>query len=102
MSSDDGAAARTRLLAQVDEASRVVAPLWPLSTFVAVNPLWDLRQMPFHEAVAYAGEVLGIGGYPPPALFARAYAEGRVTADDLRAVLDGDHVPARSVRMGAE
>jgi len=102
VSSDVGAAPRARLLARVDEAARVVAPLWPLSTFVAVNPLWDLRQMPFHEAVAYAGQVLGINGYPPTAMFARAYAEGRVTAADLRAVLDGERAKERSARMGAE
>ncbi len=88
MSEGERAALRARLLAQVDEAARVVAPLWPLGTFVALNPLWDLREAPFHEAVAYAGEMLGIAGYPSPALFARAYADGRVTAADLRAALD--------------
>ena len=91
MNSKKPVTARVRLLAQVDEAARVVAPLWPLSTCIAVNPLWDLRQMPFHEGVAYAGPVLGIVGYPPPALFAQAYAERRITAADLRAVLDEGH-----------
>ncbi len=102
MSRDDQVAARVRLIAQVDEAARVVAPLWPLATFVAVNPLWDLRHMPFHEAVAYAGKLLGISGYPPPALFAQAYAEQRITAADLRAVLDSEHATGRVATMGAE
>ncbi|MEX6430312.1 DUF2309 domain-containing protein [Ferrimicrobium acidiphilum] len=84
---DELLAARTRLLVQVDEAARLIAPLWPLSTVIAVNPLWDLRQMPFAEAVTYASRVLGICGYPSPSLFAEEYASQRITNDDLRAAL---------------
>jgi uncharacterized protein YbcC (UPF0753/DUF2309 family)/NADH:ubiquinone oxidoreductase subunit 5 (subunit L)/multisubunit Na+/H+ antiporter MnhA subunit len=102
MNSDEPAGARVRLLAQVEEAARVVAPLWPLSTCIAVNPLWDLRQMPFHEAVEHAGQVLGIRGYPPLELFAQAHAEGRVTAADLRAALDGDPAGERSACRSSE
>jgi uncharacterized protein YbcC (UPF0753/DUF2309 family) len=76
-----------RLWAQVEEAARVVPALWPLATAIAVNPLWDLRQLPFEAAVATAGPVLGIEGYPAPAQMAEAYAEGRISADDLRAAL---------------
>ncbi|MHB1739675.1 MAG: putative inorganic carbon transporter subunit DabA, partial [Actinomycetes bacterium] len=90
MSGAELLAARARLLAQVEQAARVIAPLWPLSTFIAVNPLWDLRQMPFDAAIAHAARVLGIYGYPPVALFAEAYASRRVTAADLRTALD-DH-----------
>ncbi len=89
MSSDERGSARVRLLAHVEEAARSIAPLWPLSTAIAVNPLWDLRQMPFHQAVRHAQQVLGISGYPSSALFALAYAAGRVNVGDLRAVLDG-------------
>ncbi len=81
---------RARLLADLDEAARSIAPLWPLSTAIAVNPLWDLRHLPFHEAVRHAQQVLGISGYPSPALFAQAYATGRVSVEDLRAALDHD------------
>ncbi len=96
MSGDDPVAARVRLLAQVEEAARSIAPLWPLSTAIAVNPLWDLRQMSFHQAVRQAQQVLGISGYPSWALFAQAYATGRVTAEDLRAVIDGGSRAAAS------
>ena len=102
MTSKDPVAARIHLLAQVDEAARAVAPLWPLSTYIAVNPLWDLRQMPFHEAVEYAAQVLGIAGFPSPALFAEAYAERRITAADLRAVLDSDHAQGRPAGVSIE
>ncbi len=95
MNGEEPVASRVRLLAQIEEAARVIGPLWPLSTFIAVNPLWDLRHMPFHDAVEHAAQVLGIGGYPSPVFFAEAYADRRVTGAALRAVLDGDVVSGR-------
>ena len=80
--------ARAQLLVQIEEAARVIAPLWPLSTFIAVNPLWDLRQVPFDNAIAHAAQVLDVSGYPSAVLLAEAYASQRVTSADLRAVLD--------------
>ncbi|WP_298207679.1 DUF2309 domain-containing protein [Ferrimicrobium sp.] len=80
--------ARARLLVEVEEAARLIAPLWPLSTFIAVNPFWDLRQMSFAEAIAYAVRVLGISGYPSATLFAEAYRSGRITVADLRVALE--------------
>lgn len=88
MNGTEPLAARARLLAHVEEAARVIAPLWPLSTFIAVNPLWDLRQMSFEDAITHATRLLGISGYPSAVLFAEAYASGRVTVADLRAALD--------------
>ena len=78
---------RARLLAQVEEAARVIAPLWPLSTSIAVNPLWDLRQMPFDQSIVRAGRVLGISGLPSRSLFAEAYLSQRITEADLWAAL---------------
>ena len=42
---------RASILVDLDEAARFVPPMWPLSTFVAVNPLWDLRQLGFDGAI---------------------------------------------------
>ncbi len=77
----------SRLLAQVEEAVRVIAPLWPLSTFIAVNPLWDLRSMSFYDAIDYAAQILEIRGYPTESFFAEAYTSGRVTKNDIQAVI---------------
>ena len=79
---------RARLCSDIEEAARVIAPVWPLATFIAVNPLWDLREMPFDDAIAHAGKVLGIRGYPPAELFAEAFASGRVTVADVRAAAE--------------
>jgi len=90
MSGEVGRAARARLLVEVDEAARAIAPLWPLGTAVAVNPLWDLRHLPFREAIAAAGHVLPLTGYPSPSLFARAHAEGRISDADLAGALEAE------------
>lgn len=69
--------------AELEEASRIVAPLWPLGTFIAVNPLWDLRHLGFETAIEVARRRLSIGGYPSPRLFGDAWRSGRITSADL-------------------
>ncbi len=76
---------RSGLMEDVEEAARVIAPLWPLDTFVAVNPLWDLRHLGFHEAIRQSAPVLGVHGYPSSAFIARQISQGRITEQDLEA-----------------
>ncbi|GAA3976852.1 DUF2309 domain-containing protein [Hymenobacter antarcticus] len=40
--------------AQVEQAARILSPVWPLKTFIACNPLQGLEDLPFDEAVAQA------------------------------------------------
>lgn len=46
------------LHSQIDEAGRLIAPLWPLSMSVAMNPLSGLVNLAFDEAVNEAGRWL--------------------------------------------
>lgn len=87
MSGEREDSGRLEFLSDVQEASRVIAPLWPLSRYVAVNPLWDLRHMGFEEATACAGEYLGISGYPATSFFDEALTHGRITLEDLQSAL---------------
>ena len=77
-----------RLLAELDEAARVTAPLWPLGTFIAVNPFWDLRQLGFEGAVSVARKAFGTIGMPSPRYLAEALATGRVTSADVAQAAD--------------
>ncbi|MGC8480682.1 MAG: putative inorganic carbon transporter subunit DabA, partial [Acidimicrobiales bacterium] len=74
---------RASVIAEIAEAARIVAPLWPLGTAVAVNPLWDLRRLGFEGAIARARSVLGIDGYPSASIFESAWKEGLLTTADL-------------------
>ncbi len=89
-----GPDASADLRALVDEAARPVPLLWPLTTMVAANPIWDLRHLPFTAAVQVASQSLPIRGYPPAALLAQALAAGRITPGDLAAALDRGDPPA--------
>ncbi len=73
----------TRLLVELDEAARVIGPLWPLGTFIAVNPFWDLRQLGFDGAVSVARMVFGVHGLPGSDYVTEALASGRVTSADV-------------------
>ncbi|MFN8217789.1 MAG: DUF2309 domain-containing protein [Solirubrobacterales bacterium] len=78
------AADRAALRADVAVAARIVAPIWPLETFIAVNPLGDLEDLPFERAIALAAEVLGARGTLDEGLFRAAAASGRIAEADLR------------------
>lgn len=85
MPSPQTPATRLRVLAALDNAADPLAPLWPLSTVIAVNPLWDLRHLPFAEALEVARRTYGTSGYPSESLFREAHATGRITTADLHA-----------------
>ncbi|MDE3207139.1 MAG: DUF2309 domain-containing protein [Acidobacteriota bacterium] len=74
-----------RVAALIDEAARPIPLLWPLSTAIAANPLWDVRDRPWAGAVGLAGELFGASGYPSQELMIEAYRAGRITDADLAA-----------------
>lgn len=59
---------RAELRVEITNAARVVAPVWPLERFVAVNPLLGLVDLGFEDAVAEAGRWFGARGYPGEAI----------------------------------
>ena len=74
----------TRLLADVVRAADIVAPMWPLTSFVAVNPLGGLQHLPFDEAAATARRWLGARTHLTLAEYRAAHGRGAITDADLR------------------
>ncbi|MCC5949619.1 MAG: DUF2309 domain-containing protein [Nitriliruptoraceae bacterium] len=72
------------LLADVSRASDVVAPLWPLTAFVAVNPLGGLQRSSFEEATRSARRWFGARTHLRLEEFRADHARGRTTDTDLR------------------
>ncbi|MFL1462189.1 YbcC family protein [Roseococcus sp. DSY-14] len=69
--------------AVLDRVASLVAPLWPLRDFVAVNPFLGLAGLPFAEAAATLRTLQGTELLPPRAFARAALAEGRLGAADL-------------------
>jgi uncharacterized protein len=82
---------RGRLVADVSKAGSIVAPYWPLTTFVAVNPLGGLTDLAFDDATAAARSWFGARTHLPLHAYRAEYARGTVTDTDLdRAILRHD------------
>ncbi|HEX2040233.1 MAG TPA: putative inorganic carbon transporter subunit DabA, partial [Acidimicrobiales bacterium] len=77
-------ARQTELLADVSQAAEIIAPLWPLTSFVAVNPLLGLQHLSFDDATAVARRWLRARTHLTLAAFREAHGRGAITDADLR------------------
>jgi len=92
---DDGhrgrSAGDTELLADVSKAAEIIAPLWPLTSFVAVNPLLGLQHLSFDDATAVARRWLRARTHLTLAASRQAHERGATTDADLRrAIIEVD------------
>lgn len=69
-------------------ATSRVAPLWPLTHFVAVNPFVGLTQHPFTEACGMLQKATGAMPVQSAQEYRDALNQGRILMADLRAVAD--------------
>jgi uncharacterized protein YbcC (UPF0753/DUF2309 family) len=90
---------RMALRSQVRLASEIVAPYWPMRTFVHHNPLHELESRPFQEAVQRGLQLRGGRGYLSNALYRRYYRDGRIRRQHLEGALTSV-VRADSVTIG--
>ncbi len=75
------------LKARIDQACGRIAPLWPLKSFVAVNPYFGLADQPFWQADRTLKRIAGRGLTMPRAFYKEHIASGRITRADLAAAL---------------
>ncbi len=74
-----------RIRALVTRAADIIAPVWPLARFVAVNPLKGLEDRPFPQAVREGERLFGGAGYLPLTHYQAALAAGGIDRRALRA-----------------
>lgn len=79
--------ARARLQSEVTLAARLLAPMWPLERFIAVNPLGGLEDRPFEAALTAAEDAFGARGTLDEPAFRAEHLRGRITDGDLIAAL---------------
>jgi uncharacterized protein YbcC (UPF0753/DUF2309 family) len=82
------AAERVQLRSDVRLAAQLLPPLYPIDTFIAINPLGGLEAQPFFEAVQRAHDLIGLQGTLTEGAFRNAHAHGRITDADLTGALN--------------
>lgn len=75
------------LRAEVAAASRIAAPVWPLTSFVAVNPLGGFEHLDFADACAQARRWFDTATHLPVDQYRARHAAGELTDDHLRRAL---------------
>jgi uncharacterized protein YbcC (UPF0753/DUF2309 family)/formate hydrogenlyase subunit 3/multisubunit Na+/H+ antiporter MnhD subunit len=81
----------------IDAAAKLVGPMWPLHSAVAVNPLRGLQEMAFEDAAGIAGRAWGAQAYLPEEAYAHALEAGRFTQADLAAAAQGFSLPPEQI-----
>ncbi|MHB1566751.1 MAG: YbcC family protein [Acidiferrobacter sp.] len=77
----------TELTAKINTACQRIAPLWPLKSFVAVNPYFGLSDQSFWQADLMLKRITGQGLGMPRTYYQEQIARGRITHADLAAAL---------------
>lgn len=80
-------AERMALRSQVRLASEVIAPYWPMRTFIHHNPLHELESRSFDEAAQRGQQLRGGRAYLPNAVYRRLHREGRIRFEHVDAAL---------------
>jgi uncharacterized protein YbcC (UPF0753/DUF2309 family) len=75
-------------MTQADEALNRIAPLWPLSRFVAVNPFVGLSDMPFTKAAQVLARNASTPLALPPSFYKELYCKGKITTKDLQKAIE--------------
>ncbi|HET6466215.1 MAG TPA: DUF2309 domain-containing protein [Nitrospiria bacterium] len=78
---------RMRLRGVILIAGEIVAPYWPMRTFVHHNPLHGLEDLHFEEAVRRGRRLLGGSGYLSNELFRDYHRSGRILPNQIDAAL---------------
>ncbi len=72
----------------VEEAAETLAPVWPLHSFVAANPLVGHEHQGFHEALEEKRRTRGCQPYPDVETLERAWRQGEIEGEKLENRLD--------------
>lgn len=72
------------VVTDIQSACSRVAPLWTLKHFVAVNPFWGLKEMPFPDALEYSRRVSHSPLRMSGAYYKGLADKGQITAESLQ------------------
>ena len=74
-------------ISAVQSACEKIAPLWPLGSFVAVNPYLGLAELPFEKAAKVMAKTGDISMALPRSFYIKAFNDGEIIGEDLQNAL---------------
>lgn len=72
---------------KIELACQKVSPLWPLKNFVAVNPYFGLRHLPFGKAGEILRKLTGTGLFMPREYYLEQIRKGEISDQNLEKAL---------------
>lgn len=69
----------------INRACGLIAPVWPLDQWIAVNPFWGLRHQPVRYSERLLEKRAGFSFLMPVAFYREAWEGGRITDSDVKA-----------------
>jgi hypothetical protein len=76
-----------KLLNELRQACKKIAPVWPLENFVAVNPFLGLADQKFESTAQYLATVGGVQMTMPVSFYLEKIKEGTITRADIKSAL---------------
>ncbi len=67
----------------VEQAAKVLAPFWPLQSFIAINPLQNFTSLTFHDAIDEFNRFRPLHGFLPLQTYQRYYQQNKISTNDL-------------------
>ncbi|MES1950478.1 hypothetical protein S4A8_06453 [Salinisphaera sp. S4-8] len=80
--------AEDRLLPIAEAACDAIAPIWPLDSFIAVNPYWSHRYRPIADVAARLAALSGTSLLMRPDYYRQAWQAGRIGRAELARAID--------------
>lgn len=68
----------------IESASRVIAPLWPISTFAARNPWMGLEKQSFEQVASWLKDTRDVDIYPSASMILSAKRNGEIDEDFVK------------------
>ena len=79
---------RMEVRSYVQLAREIIAPYWPMRTFIHHNPLHGLEGLHFDAAIKRGAQLFGGRGYLSNETFRRYFKSGRISPEDLQATIE--------------
>lgn len=94
------AVSRERLQHALERGAKYLPVQWALEVFVHLNLLTAYQHLPFDEGVRQAEQKLKVRGYWPEDRYRQEIARGRITDDDVEAVLADEQLSQEPIAPG--